>query len=226
MRGGGTGFKSQQAVTHSTQAFREKAGRGLPLTPCRPGLPPVPDHPLQKGAAGYHHCPGRQLAPIYSLYAAQPPSFYPQRRHLSPHTLNLRVPQQHPLGLEGVQIPVYLHAQALNRRAFRTIKHAGVDGCGIGQPAHQTTQGLYFGHQLALTRPTHRRVTGHQTNAFRVRGDQTHPGAQPGCRPGCLDPSMPTAHHNNVIGPHPHQLPALHFSRGPAVEIPTKTPNP
>jgi hypothetical protein len=87
--------------------------------------------------------------------------FNPQRCYLGPNAFNLGVSQQHPLGLEGIQVTIYLNAQALYRRAFGTIENAGVDGSSIGQLPHQSTQGLNFRNQLAFTRPTHCRVAGH-----------------------------------------------------------------
>jgi hypothetical protein len=72
-----------------------------------------------------------------------------------------------------------LRPQAPHSRSLASIEHTKLNAARIGNPTHQTIQGIDLPHKTAFGQTTHRWVARQTPNVIEVHGDHSDRGAQP-----------------------------------------------
>jgi hypothetical protein len=80
----------------------------------------------------------------------------------------------------------------------RQIQGAGLQGYGVGAPAHFAAKGIDFINKVPLGRTANRGVAGHIGNRFKGHGKQYRVHAHAGGGKGCLNTGVAGANDGNL----------------------------
>ena len=140
------------------------------------------DQPAQKGAGGDDNSPGGELAAVTQPNAGDAAVRNHQIVRLAFD--NAEIGGLHDRGLHRrrIKFAIGLGARPANGGTLAAVQHPKLDPASVGDPAHQTVQGIHFADQMALAETANGGIAGHGANGRETVGDQrglrTHPGGR------------------------------------------------
>ena len=100
----------------------------------------------------------------------------------------------------GVKLAIGLGARAADSRTLAPVQHPKLDAAGIGDPAHQTVQGIDLADQMTLAETANGGIAGHRADGGETMGHQGGPGAHPRSGARGFTAGMAAADHDDVEG--------------------------
>ncbi|MND88127.1 hypothetical protein D3C80_801420 [compost metagenome] len=143
------------------------------------------DDAVEEGAGRQDHGAGAKLSPLARRHPDDALAVQDQGLGRAGHQGQVRRLGQ--FGLHGlaIQAAVDLAARAAHGGALGAVQQAELDAGHVGQPTHDTVQGVDLAHQMALAQTADGRVAAHLADSFQLLGQQQGAGAgarRGGCR--------------------------------------------
>ena len=86
----------------------------------------------------------------------------------------------------------------LHSRAFSAIEQAELDSGAVGDPAHHPIHRVDLTHQVALAKPTNRRIAGHHANCVAPESDKGGPDPDARGSGSSLAPCVAAPDHDDI----------------------------
>ena len=177
---GGAGFQAAQLQAQGAQAFGKAQGRGVAQAAARQVGQADVDAPVQKGAGGQQHVPGREFQALSRAHARD-------AARVRDDVCDCVLPEaQAGRGVERllqnalIGVAVHLGACGAHGRALAHVQGAELDARRIGPEPHHAAQGVDLAHHVALGQAADGRIAGKIAQAVQVAADQQHVETQPG----------------------------------------------
>ena len=99
----------------------------------------------------------------------------------------------------GVEPPIGLRPRAPDRRSLAPIENAKLDAALVGDPAHQSVEGIDLADEMALAQAADGGIAGHGADGVEAMGDERSLRAHARRRGRGLAAGMPAADHDDIV---------------------------
>ncbi len=176
------GLQSSERKADPFERGRKPHCRRLPDPSGRPVLLAEMDQASQEGPGGDDHGAGGQLTAIAQTNSGDPAIRDDQLIRLAFDHAEIGGLPDRGLHGGGVKLAVRLGARSADRRTLAAVQHPKLDPAGIGDPAHQTVQGIDLADQMTLAETADGGIAGHRSDGRETMGHQGRLGAHPRSR--------------------------------------------
>ncbi len=158
------------------------------------------DQSAQKGPGRDDDGAGRELPPLAQSNARDPAVRDDQLVRLAfDHTEIGGLPDRGLHG-RGVKLAIGLSPRSPDSRTLAAVQHPELDAAGIGDPAHQTVEGIDLADQMTFAESADRGIAGHRADGRKTMGDEGGPGTHPRSGARGFAAGMAAADHDDVEG--------------------------
>ena len=195
----GAGLEPPEGKPEPFQGERQADRRRLADPSRRSALLADVDEAAQKGAGGQDHCGRREAAAIAEPDAGRGASVDEEIVGLTLDHRQIRTSADRPLHRCRVEPPIGLRPRTANRRTLAPVEDAKLDAALVGDPAHQSIEGIDLADEMALAQAADGGITGHGADGVESVRDECGPCAHARGRSGSLAAGVPAAYHDDIV---------------------------
>ena len=194
------GLQSSERKAGPLEGSRKPHRRRLADPAGGPVLLAEMDQAAQEGPGGDDDGTGRELPALAQTNAGDPAVRDDQLIRLAFDHAEIGGLPDRGLHGRGIKLAVRLGPRSADRRTLAAVQHPKLDAAGIGDPAHQTIQGIDLADQMALAETADGGIAGHRADGRETMGHQGGLRAHPRSRARGLAAGVAAADDDDVEG--------------------------